>query len=402
MTARPYLVDGRALQDRSSVRGIGTYLRGLLDGMSALDADRQVALLLRTGDPLPPELGRWHVEPGPRVPVLKRRLQPLADPFLVARILRAARPALYHAVEYAQPVAAGPTRVVVTVHDLIPFLFPRDYPWMRRERLLSLRLLRRADAIVTPSMATAGDVERLARVDPARITVVPHGVDSAYAPARPDEVAALRAHLGLDRETPYLLSVGVFDPRKRLELLLATAARLRGVAPGLRLIIAGDQGAYTEPVRAAVARHGLGGAAVLAGFVPPERMAALYTGAACMLFTSAYEGFGLPVLEAMACGCPVAACANSAIPEVAGDAGLLVPESSEGTMAGALAAAVAPLLADPVEHARRGELGRTHSLGFTWQRAAAATLDVYRRVLDGAEGGGVGSGGTRPWYPPPA
>ena len=379
--ARPILIDGRALQDRSSTRGIGTYLRGLLDGLAALGADRDVALLLRAGEPPPAEMARWQVGEGPRLPVLKRRLQPLADPVLVSRALQRDRPRLYHAVEYAQPPRPGATRVVVTVHDLIPFLFPADYPWMRRERLLALRLLRHADAVVTPSAATARDVERLARVDPQRITVVPHGVDAVYRPPDAAAVASLRAELGLAAGEPYLLSVGVFDPRKRLGLLIETAARLCAGHPDLRLVVAGDQSAYTEPVRRALAAAGLEHRAVLAGYVHAHAMPALYGSAACLLFTSAYEGFGLPILEAMACGCPVAACANSAIPEVAGDAALLVAEGPEPDMAEAFAAAVAPLLDDRVEHARRGELGRTHALGFTWERAAEQTLGVYRRLL---------------------
>jgi alpha-1,3-rhamnosyl/mannosyltransferase len=376
----PWLLDGRALQDRSSTRGIGTYLRGLLDGLHQLGADDRVALMLRSGAPLPGDLPRWRAVAGPRVPVLKRRLQPVADPFLVSRVVRQYRPALYHAVEYAQPIAPAGVPVVVTVHDLIPFLYPRDYPWMRRERLLALRLLRRADALITPSAATARDCERLAGVAAERITVVHHGVDPAYVPAEPHEVAAVRHNLGLRDGEPYLLSVGVFDPRKRLGLLLDAAARLCAQHPTLRLVLAGDQGDYTEPVRAAVAAAGLAGRTVHAGYVPAESMHALYSGAACLVFTSGYEGFGLPVLEAMACACPVAACANSAIPEVAGDAVLLVPEGAEPQMAAAMAHAVAPLLDDPVERARRGELGRLHAAGFTWERAARATLAVYERL----------------------
>lgn len=375
-----WLLDGRALQDRSSTRGIGSYLRGLLDGMHAFGADARVTLMLRSGQPAPGDLGRWRATPGPTVPMLKRRLQPVADPFLVSRVVRRLRPALYHAVEYAQPIAPAGVPTAVTVHDLIPFLFPADYPWMRRERLLALRLLRRAGALITPSAATARDCVRLAGCDPERITVVPHGVDPQYAPAHGDDVAAVRAHLGLPPDAPYLLSVGVFDPRKRLGLLLAAARRLMHSHADLHLVLAGDQGDYTRPVRDAVARAGLQARTVHAGFVPQESMPALYSGAACLLFTSACEGFGLPVLEAMACGCPVAACANSAIPEVAGDAALLVAEAPEAEMAAALEHAVATLLDDAVERARRGELGRLHAAGFTWERAARATLDVYGRL----------------------
>jgi glycosyltransferase involved in cell wall biosynthesis len=149
------------------------------------------------------------------------------------------------------------------------------------------------------------------------------------------------------------------------------------------VVVVGAQGTYEQRVRRAVAATGLERRAVLAGYAPPEWMPAIYSGAACLLFTSAYEGFGLPVLEAMACGCPVAACANSAIPEVGGEAALLVPEGPEPAMASALAEAVSPLLADPVERARRGELGRTRALPFTWDRAARAHLDVYRRLVPG-------------------
>jgi glycosyltransferase involved in cell wall biosynthesis len=391
--SRPILVDGRPLQDRSATRGIGTYLRGLLDGYSALGVDTRVSLMLRAGQPDPPDLGRWHAAPGPRVAVLKRRIQPAADSFLVSRLLRRERPPLYHAVEYAQPVWPHGTRVVVTVHDLIPFLFPRDYSWMRRERLLALRLLRRADAVVTPSAATARDVARLAAVDPARITVVKHGVDPVYRPVPAADVAALRGHLGLGPADPYLLGVGVFDERKRLDLFVATAARLCRDRPDLRVVVAGAQGVYGAPVQQAVAAAGLAARTLLPGYVPPEWMPALYTGAACLLFTSAYEGFGLPLLEAMACGCPAAACANSAIPEVAGDAGLVVAEGPHQGMVEALVAAVAPLLDDPVERARRGELGRTHVLPFTWERAAREHLEVYRRLVPGLLDG---------CYPPPA
>lgn len=361
------VIDGRALQDRSSVRGIGTYVRGLCDGLVGLGVRPE--LLLRAGAPPPPELERWGLSGAATVPVLKRRLQPVADHLLVMRALRRLRPTLYHAVEWAQPLrSAAP--VVVTVHDLIPFLYPRLYPWMRRERLAALRLLRHADAVVAVSRCTADDTIRLARVDPGRITVVPHGVAAGFAPAAAAEVDAVRARLGV--EGPYLLSVGTFDPRKRAQLLMDAAARLEGVT----LVVAGDQGAYAGAVAAAAARAGVAARTLITGHLPAGDLVALYSGAVCLLFTSGYEGFGLPLLEAMACGTPAVAFRNSAIGEVGGAAALLVDDGDTA----ALAAAARRLVDDPGERAERVAAGREWASGFTWDATARRTLEVYRSL----------------------
>jgi glycosyltransferase involved in cell wall biosynthesis len=361
------LIDGRALQDRSAVRGIGTYVRGLCEGLAGLGVYPD--LLLRTGVPPPPEMQRWGLGEGGRIPVLKRRLQPVADHLLVMHALRRVRPRLYHAVEWAQPLRS-PVPVVVTVHDLIPFLYPRLYPWMRRERLAALHLLRRADAVVAVSRCTADDTVRLARVAPQRITVVPHGVAADFAPVPDGEVEAARARLGL--RGPYLLSVGTFDPRKRVELLMEAAARLEGFT----LVVAGDQGSYAGAVAAAAARAGVAGRTRVTGHLPLRELVALYSGAACLLFTSAYEGFGLPLLESMACGTPVVAFRNSALGEVGGDAAVLVDDGDTAAMA----AAARRLLDDPGERSERVAAGREWAAGFTWAETARRTLEVYRSL----------------------
>jgi len=361
------LIDGRALQDRSAVRGIGTYVRGLCEGLHGLGVHPD--LLLRAGAPPPPELARWGLGEGARVPVLKRRIQPVADHLLVMRALSRVRPSLYHAVEWAQPLRAR-VPVVVTVHDLIPFLYPRLYPWMRRERLAALRLLRRADAVVAVSGCTAADTVRLARVDPARIAVVPHGVAADFLPAPEAEVDAVRARLGLDG--PYLLSVGTFDPRKRVELLMRAAAGLEG----LTLVVAGDQGAYAGAVRAAAAAAGVADRTRVTGHVPLPELVALYSGAGCLLFTSGYEGFGLPLLESMACATPAVGFRNSALGEVGGEAAVLVDDGDVEAMA----AAARRLLDDPAERADRVATGRAWAARFTWETTARRTLDVYRTL----------------------
>jgi glycosyltransferase involved in cell wall biosynthesis len=366
------LIDGRPLQGLSATRGIGTYLRGLVGALVRGGLVDGIDLMLAAGEPPPPELAAWGSGEGPHVPRLKRRLQPAADPFLVAALLARRGYRLYHAVEWAEPVA-GRTPVVVTVHDLIPFLFKDGYTWMRRERMLALRLLHRAGAVITPSTATARDVVRLAGVDPMRISAIPHGVDARYRPASATVVGAVKARHGIGGD--YLLTVGVFDPHKRLPLLLDVLARLRREHP-VELVIPGDQGGYTDAVRGAVAAAGLAGSVHLTGYLAIEDLAALYAGSRCLLFTSAYEGFGLPLLEAMACGGPVVAFDNSAIPEVAGDAGVLVRDGD----AAAMAEAATTLLGESPERRRRIERGIEWASSFTWERSAAATAEVYRRL----------------------
>lgn len=368
-----HLLDGRALQDASSVRGIGTYARGLLSGLAEAGAAASLELLLSSGDRVPDELAAQGIRAARlTLPSLSRRLQPLADPFLVAGALSRLRPALYHGLEYGQPLRAR-MPVVITVHDLIPFVMPEAYPWMRRERLLGLRLLRRADAILADSASTARDVETLARVRPERITVVHPGVDGAFRPAPAGAVAATRDRHRLGG--PYLLAVGTFDPRKRIGLLTEVVARLRRDHE-VELVIVGDQGSFGPAVVAAVAGAGLTAHTRLLGHVPVDELLALYTGTACLLFTSAYEGFGLPPLEAMACGAPVAMFGNSSLPEVAGPAAILLPDGG----AAAMAAAVAALLTDESERRRRSEGGPPWASGFTWARAARQTLAVYRSL----------------------
>ena len=361
------LLDGRGLQGDSAVRGIGTYVRGLLGGLAGLGVGGDIDLLVRRGQPAPTEVAGLGLGGTTPVPVLKRRLQPVLDPLLIMPALRGH--SLYHAVEWAQPLRAR-VPVVVTVHDLIPFLYPRLYPWMRRERLAALRLLRRADAVVAVSGCTAADTVRLARVDPGRITVVPHGVAPDFSPAPGAEVDAVRARLGLDG--PYLLSVGTFDPRKRVELLMRAAARLEG----LTLVVAGDQGAYAGAVRAAAAAAGVADRTRVTGHVPLPELVALYSGAGCLLFTSGYEGFGLPLLESMACATPAVGFRNSALGEVGGEAAVLVDDGDVEAMA----AAARRLLDDPAERADRVATGRAWAARFTWETTARRTLDVYRTL----------------------
>ena len=368
---RPVLLDGRPLQGQSGSRGIGTYLRGLLGGMAEIGVAHHLALLVGRGggpvkavDGLRPRLGL-------EIPRLERRAQLLADPLLVEVALRRARPRLYHAVEYGQPWHS-PVPVVVTVHDLIPFLLPH-FSWRSRwVRTPEMRLLRRADLVIADSHATAADCTRLAAVSPERLRVVPLGLSSAYRPASPEAIAEARGRFGLSR--PYLLGVGTFEPRKGLAHLVGITRRLRR-DHDIDLVVAGSQGIFGPSVRAQLAL--LGGHGRDLGFVTSHELVALYSGAAAFVFPSAYEGFGLPVLEAMGCGTVAVAFDNSSLPEVAGEAAVLVPDGDRG----ALGDAVERLLADAGETAARRRLGLEQAARFTWAETARRTVAVYEEAL---------------------
>jgi glycosyltransferase involved in cell wall biosynthesis len=369
-----FLLDGRPLQDGSAVRGIGTYLRGVLGGYASLHVSGDVGLLLERGSSLPDDLAAAGFATHPtRLLPINRHLRPTLDPLQIRGALAAHRPALYHAVEYAQPVFPS-VPVVVTVHDLIPFVMPRQYPWMRRERALVMRQFRHADAVIAVSRSTADDLQRIAGVDPQKITVIAEGV-TPTAPHSEAQLAALRARFELPAR--FVLAVGTFDPRKQIGVTADVVRRLRR-EHDIGLVIAGYQGNFAETVERSLRDAGIAEHSRVLGHVVADDLAGLYEMTQCLIFTSAYEGFGLPPLEAMSAGAAVAVFDNSSLPEVVGDAGIVVSDGD----AAAMAAAVSSLLGDDEERGRRGLAGRARAGSFSWKRAAAATLSVYETVLD--------------------
>jgi glycosyltransferase involved in cell wall biosynthesis len=371
-----YLLDGRSLGDGSAKRGIGTYLRGLLDAYSTLGIGASVSLLLERDSEVPDLVhAAGFTVHRRRLRALNRHLRPLLDPFLVRHALGVDPPALYHSVEYAQPVIPR-LPVVVTVHDLIPFVLPRSYPWMRRERFLAMRQLRHADAVIAVSHATAADLQRIAGVEGSRISVIAEGVSQSVTAALPPEaLTELRRRLQLPER--FVLAVGTFDPRKRIDALSDTVRHLR-VEHDVGLVLAGFQGDFAPTVTRSLGRFGIESCTRVVGHLDDQDLAGLYQMSECLLFTSAYEGFGLPPLEAMAAGLPVVAFDNSSLPEVVGEAGVLVADGD----AAAMAAAASRILGDPRERQRRVAAGRARAASFTWERTALATLAVYQRVLD--------------------
>jgi glycosyltransferase involved in cell wall biosynthesis len=276
------------------------------------------------------------------------------------RLLRRLRPALAH-FQHALPVAC-PCPAVVTVHDLS---FEREPSLMGlRERMIFRavvpRAARLAARVIAVSELTKRDLVELYRIPEEKIVVVPNGVDPSFRSDGPHPAG------------DYALVVGALQPRKEPEAAIEALALLSN--GDLRLVFAGpDRGGRAGAERAAE-RTGLQGRVDFRGYVPQEELAALYRGAACLVFPSRYEGFGLPVLEAMASGTPVVATSAGALPEVAGDAAILVDERDPAALAGGIERALADR--DRLVHA-----GLERASLYSWTETARRTLAVYRELL---------------------
>jgi glycosyltransferase involved in cell wall biosynthesis len=360
--------------------GTATSLQRLVDQLARSEQVELVGVGAR-GDLRRPASWRRQGPPGEWRPPIALRQLPLPLPVLYDAWSRTGRPRIQDTtgpvdlVHLTVPMTppADEVPLVATVHDLFPLTRP-EMMTGRGARLMTagLRTIRdRAARIMVPSSSVAEDCERHG-VDPARVRVVPWGV--APVTVTEADVERVRRRHGL--RGPYVLFVGTLEPRKNLAGLLDAMVRLS--RPALTLVLVGPSGwgdAFAGPTGVGVGA--VPSPVVQLGRVPEADLAALQHGAEVFCFPSLAEGFGLPVLEAMAAGAVVLTSSGTATAEVAGDGAVLVDPRDPA----ALAAALGELLDD---HERRDELrvrARQRSLGFTWQRAADATLEVYREAL---------------------
>jgi glycosyltransferase involved in cell wall biosynthesis len=289
----------------------------------------------------------------------------------LARIARPERLDLLHGPKSVVPAGLN-CPGVATVHDVIFMKHPDFYPfWWRWYWVRSLRQsMERAAAAVCVSETTARDLEALVPAARGKAVAVPSGIDARFGAITDEAAASVRRRLGV--EEPYFLSVGNITVRKNVPVLLEAFEEVRRRKP-MTLVIAGalDYGAREiVPLieRQAAVRH--------LGHVEDEPLAALYRGAAGLVYPSQYEGFGLPALEAMVCGCPVVASTGGALPETVGDAGLLVEPGS----APALAGAMIRLMTEPGLREILVGKGRARAAAFTWRRTAEKMMEVFRKV----------------------
>lgn len=288
---------------------------------------------------------------------------------------------LYHATEHLLPYLRRPT--VLTVHDLIFERYPKHHKLTNRLFLsVGMRLfVRRATAIIAVSQQTKQDLVALYHTPAEKIHVIYQGINPSFAPASVAEIQRVRepyASYATDGTLrPYLLMLGTLEPRKNHVTAMKALARLKQAGLPHALLIAGGEGWLFEPIRQQVETFGLENDVLFTGYVPAEDLAPLYSGATCVLQPSLYEGFGFPVLEAMACGAPVICSNVSSLPEAAGDAALLVdPLDDEG-----VAAAVQRVITEPRLAEGMRERGLTHAARFCWERCAAETVKVYQGIV---------------------
>jgi glycosyltransferase involved in cell wall biosynthesis len=292
--------------------------------------------------------------------------------------LRQARVDLLHALAFVSPLTSSiPT--VITIHDLSFLRFPECFRPANRLYLSMMTRLscRRAKRIIAVSQATAEETTRLLGVPTGRIDVVPHGVEHAhFRPIPSRHVETFRREKGLpDR---FVLFVGTLEPRKNLLALIEAFSHVAATQAGVKLVIVGGKGWYYQQVFERVQALDLTHRVMFAGFVSAEELPLWYNAAAVFVYPSVYEGFGMPVLEAMACGTPVIGSDTSAMPEVVADAGLLVAPDDVTR----LADSIVRVLNHASLRENLGVRGRARASQFTWEAAVGATLASYWRALE--------------------
>lgn len=363
--------------------GIGRYVANLVPALAALDHGHRLTLLY---NPALPNT-RHNLDALRRLPhvdLIATTARPftLAEQIQIPRLARALRLDLLHSPYYLKPYFGLPCPTVVTIHDLIGWQFPHTLtPHARRLFRLTMGLaVRTSTRIITVSHNARDDIAYHYRIPYARIAVTPEAADQRFRPQSADTIMSLRQAYGLT--SPYVLYVGANKPHKNLERLVRAWERVCAAAatrslPSSRLVIAGHYDPRYPVAQRLVAERGLAASVTFLPNVPEADLPALYSGAELLVFPSYYEGFGLPPLEAMACGTPVVCAYASSLPEVVGHAALTVDPFNFIE----LAEAIECLLHNPALWAYLHEQGLRQARRFSWHQTAQQTLAVYTAIL---------------------
>jgi glycosyltransferase involved in cell wall biosynthesis len=356
--------------------GQGTYIRELVPALSRADPSLEISLFHSKFDPPRGRAEGWMAEYRiEELPWSMRRLYPSWALFRRPALPGSLRSAdVVHAPTPAGVPPVGPgRRTVVTVHDVAflahPDLFPRRWRWAYRAGLT--RAVRTADAIIAVSRHTADDLARRTRADADKIHVIPLAASLPTSRTDVDETLTR-----MDIPAPYLLFVGTLEPRKNLLSLVRAYRRLAAEGSNHSLVLAGAVGWESGPLMHELSLDAPG-RILVRGLVDPGEIDALYRGAAALVYPSVYEGFGLPVLEAMSRGTPCVVSNVTSLPEVAGDAAVYIDPGSVEEMA----VAIERVIQDEELRAGLIERGQARAAQFTWDETARRTLEVYKSIL---------------------
>jgi glycosyltransferase involved in cell wall biosynthesis len=372
-------IDARPLQNAHRTRGVGVLLRNLLPQLALAAPETEVTLLTLKGKELPRLFPR---EKRLETRRLERpnRFNWIADQLCLRSLVRGSGAQLFFATDFnSYLVPKKGIKVVSIAYDLIPFIFPETMASQPLPVKIGWRTnfpkLRQSSAVIAISQATKDDLVRLMGIDPGRVRVVYPGIDhglfnaanAADGPGRRETLA----HYGVDGR--FLLYVGDSEWRKNLRRVLEALAE---GAPDLKILLVGKRALTDATLHGWVAELGLKDRVITPGFVADADLPPLYGAAEAFVFPSLYEGFGFPIAEAMACGCPVICSDVSSMPEVAGGAALLVDPTSVAQ----IGAALARVLTDAGLRERMVADGLRQAARFCWERAGRETLAVLSDV----------------------
>ncbi len=362
--------------------GVGSYAENLLAQLEHADPDLSLWAVLQSDDPALaaalPARTQVTIVPARIFRHLAGRL-PLEQLYLPWLALRH-RIDVIHSLHYSLPLLPTRARRLVTMHDMTGFLLPAMHTRMKGAymRFFIRQAVRRADHMIFVSASALADCRNWFHLPVENATVVHHGKSEAFAPGTyPEQQAEVAARYQLPAE--YLLYLGTLEPRKNVPMLLRSFAELHARHPEARLVIAGKKGWHFEEIFRTLEEHHLHDAVRVTGYVAEADKPALIRGARIFIYPSLHEGFGVPVLEAMACGVPTITGNRTSLPEIAGDGALLIDPASQQQLTKALE----HLYTSQPARAELAARGLAQAARFSWSKTAAETVAVYRRLATG-------------------
>jgi glycosyltransferase involved in cell wall biosynthesis len=367
-----------AIDAHSVGTGLGgneSYATNLIEALAEIDQENRYTLYVTRREAIEHFSNRW---PNFDVRATLPHTPLIRIPLILSAELRRNPVDVLHVQFTAPPLSPCP--VVVSIHDLSFEPLPQTFKWRSRKqlRITVRRSAREASQVIALSEHARKDIIETYNIPPERVTAIPLAAAAHFRPIRNDEeLQRLRQTYGIEGE--YILSVGAIQPRKNLSRLVAAYSRLRRAKPEgnlPKLVLAGKCAwLYEETLRTIKALQ-VSDSVLLTGYVPESDLPVLYSGALCFVYPSYFEGFGLPPLEAMKCGVPVIVGNRTSLPEVVGDAGILVDPFNADAIAGAMD----NLISDSNLRAELSIRGLARANLFDWRETALQTLTVYQRA----------------------